>query len=61
MTAIGRKRTLQQYKLEKYLNYMTYDPKRTSLEQQLKHCEHQRQCFVELHQGEFMRANKLEV
>ena len=39
---------------------MTDNPKRTSLKQRLKHCEYQRQCYVELHQGEFTRVNKLE-
>ena len=37
-----------------------FDPKRVSCEQKLKHCEHIRQIFIELHQGEYMRANRLE-
>jgi len=39
---------------------MTYDPKRTSCERKLEHCEHQRINFMNLYHGAFLENKKLK-
>ena len=46
--------------LKEYKSENMHDRKRAELEQKLECCEHLRQTFVELHQSEYMRANRLE-